>query len=160
MSISPRTLVTIIVITIITVSMTALISGLNWLSIAVGIAAWGLAFKGWFNPFALGEKLRRKAAKQAFESLDVVALGKRWRGDQAEVATVRDITDARNPSPWEVEVLARTEANTWFAIEMRIEGVDRVAITKLHHITEQRAKELLGLYPETYERFFGEAEIA
>lgn len=160
MSVNPKTLATAIIIIVITVSVAALASGMTWLSILVGVAAWGLAFKGWLNPFVLGEKLRRETAKRAFESLDVVALGRRWRGDQAEVARVREITDVRDPAPWELEVLARTDAKAWFVVEMRVKGVDRVAITKLHHIDEETAKRLLGLDPETYERFFGEAETA
>lgn len=138
----------------------ALTSGMTWLSIVLGLLAWCLAFDGWLNPFAKGEQLCRTAAKAAFESLDVVGLGKRWQGSTAEVALVKDLTDIRSPAPWKVQVLARTQANAWFITEMQVEGVNKVSLQQLHHINEDAAKGLLGQQPEVYERFFGKTDTA
>lgn len=151
---------TVITGAVIAATFFALISGMTWLSIALGLLAWSLAFSGSLNPFASIEQLRRKAARQAFESLDVVGLGKRWQGKNADVALVKDLTGIRNPAPWKVQVLARTHANAWFITEMRVDGLTKVSLQQLHHINEEAAKGLLGQQPEIYEQFFGKTDTA
>jgi hypothetical protein len=135
----------------------ALVAGAPTFAVGLGLLACVCAG---LSPWRLLEKLRRRAAKEAFSNLDVVAFDRRWQGQNSEVARVRDVTDIRSYEPWSVEVLARTNANAWFAVEMRVAGTDRVTVTGIHLINETRAKELLGATPDVYERFFGKTEIA
>lgn len=143
-----------IIAALITVTFLAQTSGMTWLSIVLGLLVWSLMFSGWLNHSTKDERHRRQAAKQAFEELDVIGLGKRWQGKAAEVALVNELTDIRNTAPWKVQVLARTPANAWFITEMQVEGITTVSIQQLHHINEDVAKELLGQEPKIYERFF------
>ncbi len=105
---------------------------------------------------------RFKAAKDAFEALNVIAFDKHWVGSTATVAKVSNMITPpeRLDKPWAVQVLAVTKGGTWFAVDLQVTGTDKVQMLSLHQLSEKAAKTMLAFDLEVYEKFFGKPDVA
>jgi len=134
-------------------------NGLSFITLMAGGITL-LQFVAWKQQDAI--RSRFKAAKDAFEALDVIAFDKHWVGSTAKVAKVSStITPPeRLDKPWAVQVLAVTRGGAWFAVDLQVTGTDKVQMLYLHHLSEKTAKTMLAFDLEVYERFFGKPDVA
>nr|WP_222941676.1 hypothetical protein [Xenorhabdus sp. TS4] len=134
-------------------------NGLSFLTLLAGGVAF-LQVMAWKQQDAV--RCRLKAAKAAFEALNVVAFDKHWVGSTATVAKVSNMLTLpeRLDKPWAVQVLAVTKSGTWFAVDLQVTGTDKVQMLSLHQLSEKAAKTMLAFDLEVYERFFGKPDVA
>ncbi|MCO5014486.1 hypothetical protein M1V57_25635 [Escherichia coli] len=118
----------------------------------------------WFMAWKQQDAVRSrfKAAKDAFEALNVIAFDKHWVGSTATVAKVSNMITPpeRLDKPWAVQVLAVTKGGTWFAVDLQVTGTDKVQMLSLHQLSEKAAKTMLAFDLEVYEKFFGKPDVA
>lgn len=134
-------------------------NGLSFITLMAGGITL-LQFVAWKQQDAI--RSRFKAAKDAFEALNVIAFDKHWVGSTAKVAKVSSTSTPpeRLDKPWAVQVLAVTSGGAWFAVDMQVTGTDKVQMLYLHHLSEKTAKTMLAFDLEVYERFFGKPDVA
>nr|WP_272487440.1 hypothetical protein [Citrobacter braakii]WBU75662.1 hypothetical protein PGH06_24580 [Citrobacter braakii] len=134
-------------------------NGLSFITLMAGGITL-LQFLAWKQQDAV--QSRFKAAKNAFETLNVIAFDKHWVGSTATVAKVSNmLTQAeRLDKPWAVQVLAVAEGGTWFAVDLQVTGTNKVQMISLHQLSEKAAKTMLAFDLEVYEKFFGKPDVA
>lgn len=134
-------------------------NGLSFLTLMVG-GMTIIQFMAWKQQDAV--RSRFKAAKDAFEALNVIAFDKHWVGSTATVAKVSNMITPpeRLDKPWAVQVLAVTKGGTWFAVDLQVTGTDKVQMLSLHQLSEKAAKTMLAFDLEVYEKFFGKPDVA
>lgn len=134
-------------------------NGLSFITLMVGGATL-LQFMAWKQQDAV--QRRFKAAKDAFEALNVIAFDKHWVGSTAAVAKVSNMRTPpeRLDKPWSIQVLAVAEGGAWFAVDLKVTGTDKVQMLSLHQLSEKAAKAILAFDIEVYERFFGKPDVA
>lgn len=119
-----------------------------------------LQFMAWKQQDAVRSRFR--AARDAFEALNVIAFDKHWIGSTAMVAKVSSMITPpeRLDKPWMVQVLAVTKGGSWFAVDLQVTGTEKVQMLSLHQLSESAAKTMLAFDLEVYERFFGKPDVA
>ena len=134
-------------------------NGLSFLTLMAGGMTL-LQFMAWKQQDAV--RSRFKAAKGAFEALNVIAFNKHWVGSTATVAKVSNMITPpeRLDKPWAVQVLAVTKGGAWFAVDLQVTGTDKVQMLSLHQLSEKAAKTMLAFDLEVYEKFFGKPDVA
>ena len=134
-------------------------NGLSFLTLMAGGMTL-LQFMAWKQQDAV--RSRFKAAKGAFEALNVIAFDKHWVGSTATVAKVSNMITPpeRLDKPWAVQVLAVTKGGAWFAVDLQVTGTDKVQMLSLHQLSEKAAKTMLAFDLEVYEKFFGKPDVA
>ncbi|WP_387489162.1 hypothetical protein [Photorhabdus sp. RM96S] len=110
-------------------------NGLSFITLMAGGMTL-LQFMAWKQQDAVRSRFR--AAKDAFEALNVIAFDKLWA----------------------VQVLAVTKGGMWFAVDLQVTGTDKVQMLSLHQLSEKAAKTILAFDLEVYERFFGKPDVA
>lgn len=119
-----------------------------------------LQFMAWKQQDAVRSRFR--AARDAFEALNVIAFDKHWIGSTAMVAKMSSMITPpeRLDKPWMVQVLAVTKGGSWFAVDLQVTGTEKVQMLSLHQLSESAAKTMLAFDLEVYERFFGKPDVA
>ncbi|ECU8224788.1 hypothetical protein FJQ34_07005 [Escherichia coli] len=119
-----------------------------------------IQFMAWKQQDAVRSRFR--AARDAFEALNVIAFDKHWIGSTAMVAKVSSMITPpeRLDKPWMVQVLAVTKGGSWFAVDLQVTGTEKVQMLSLHQLSESAAKTMLAFDLEVYERFFGKPDVA
>ena len=119
-----------------------------------------IQFMAWKQQDAVRSRFR--AARDAFEALNVIAFDEHWIGSTAMVAKVSSMITPpeRLDKPWMVQVLAVTKGGSWFAVDLQVTGTEKVQMLSLHQLSESAAKTMLAFDLEVYERFFGKPDVA
>ncbi|XEV12172.1 hypothetical protein ACBZ90_01075 (plasmid) [Vibrio alginolyticus] len=125
---------------------------------ALGVVLWLAAKNGGSNSIT---EIRKKAAKSAFDNMDLVIDNKRWLGKDATVVKVSNITAANEIKvPWNLQILAKSVRGTWFTVDMSVIGKDQILIMAINELDESTVKRLLANDHDLYRQYFGEPELA
>lgn len=102
----------------------------------------------------------RNAIDSALDDLDVIHDGFRVIGRDAEVVDWRRADRPREPGPIEVVQLCRTKKKQWFEHRFALDPRGRIVGRSIRFLNEEGARAWLSYDVETYERVFGQVELA